>query len=153
MTPSGTHGATGTVYVSLSLRKPFLCESRAVDEVVKKKGSAEMRDSSLDEKAFNYAIRPWLGYLFLLENCPEACKPVKVREPHFEVFPEFRGASYAERYELFCRKLVIERHYDAATLLTSGKEHGLLGVYQEPDDDLGFGHFARSLVAHLGVYA
>lgn len=116
-------------------------------------GSALDLWTAFRESAFTHAVRPWLGYVFLLEDCPQSRKPVKVREPHFEVFPEFHGASYAKRYELFCRKLVLERHYEAATLLTSEKEHGLLGTYQEPDDDLSFRHFARSLVAHLGVYS
>jgi hypothetical protein len=33
---------------------------------------------------------------------------------YFKVFPEFVGASYMRRYELFCRKLVLERHYTAS---------------------------------------
>jgi len=115
-------------------------------------GSALDLWTAFREKAFSYAIRPWLGYVFLLEDCPQSRRPVKVREPHFAVFPEFQEASYAKRYELFCRKLVIEGHYHAASLLTSDKERGLLGAYQEPADDLGFGHFARSLRAHLGIY-
>ena len=115
-------------------------------------GSALDLWTAFRENAFEHAVRPWLGYLFLLEDCPQSRRPVKVREPHFKVFPDFDGASYVKRYELFCRKLVLERHYDAAALLTSDKEHGLVGAYAEPGDDLGFGHFARSLVAHLGVY-
>ncbi len=115
-------------------------------------GSALDLWTAFRENAFDHATRPWLGYLFLLEDCPQSRKPVKVREPHFEVFPEFHDASYAKRYELFCRKLVLERHYEASALLTSKKERGLRGGYREPADDLTFRHFARSLVAHLGVY-
>ncbi|NEX15039.1 MAG: hypothetical protein C1941_10180, partial [Prosthecochloris sp.] len=38
--------------------------------------------------------------------------PVRVDEPHFEVFPEFKEASYAKRYGLFCERLMRERLYD-----------------------------------------
>ena len=40
--------------------------------------------------------------------------PVGVNEPHFKVFPEFRGASYAKRYELLLRRLVLEKLFDGA---------------------------------------
>ncbi len=66
------------------------------------------------EGAFGTSPSPWLGYLFLLEDCPRSVAPVGVQEPHFPVFPEFRGASYAKRYELFCRKLVRERQFSSA---------------------------------------
>ena len=49
------------------------------------------------EGAFNKTVKPWLGYLFLLEDSPESRSPVKVKEPHFKVFPEFINASYAIR--------------------------------------------------------
>lgn len=58
------------------------------------------------EGAFNLSPAPWVGYLFLLEDCPPSKCPIRVSEAHFSVFPEFRKASYAQRYELLCRKLV-----------------------------------------------
>jgi hypothetical protein len=85
-------------------------------------GSAPDLWTAYREGAFNKTIRPWLGYVFLLEDCPASHSPVKVKEPHFKVFPEFLKASYAKRYELFCRKLVRERHYDAAAFLMSDRE-------------------------------
>jgi hypothetical protein len=113
-------------------------------------GSALDFWTAFREGAFERAIRPWLGYLFLLEDCPQSQRPVKVREPHFKVFEEFRDASYAQRYEIFCKKLVLERHYDAAALLTSKRMTGRQeGLYSEPDRDIGFQHFAAYLVAYL----
>ena len=61
------------------------------------------------EGAFKPSARPWLGYVFILEDCPKSQSPVKVKEPQFKVFPEFRNASYAKRYELFLTKLLRER--------------------------------------------
>ena len=104
------------------------------------------------EGAFNKTVRPWLGYLFLLEDSAKSRQPVRVAEPHFKVFPEFVKASYARRYELFCRKLVRERHYNAAAFLLSARDSGLDGMFSEPAEDLTFEVFARSLVAHASAY-
>lgn len=99
------------------------------------------------EGKFPTSQRPWLGWLMLLEDTEESISPVRAREPHFEVFPEFRDTSYAARYELFCERLVRERLYDAACLLMSNSRDGLRGGYSEPNPELGFGTFAASLLA------
>jgi hypothetical protein len=105
------------------------------------------------EGAFNKTVQPWLGYLFLLEDSAKSRQPVRVAEPHFKIFPEFVKASYARRYELFCRKLVRERHYNAAAFLLSARDSGLNGVFSQPAEDLTFEVFARSLVAHAAAYS
>lgn len=115
-------------------------------------GSALDLWTAYREGAYNKTIKPWLGYLFLLEDCPESRKPVRVQEPHFKVFPEFVDASYAKRYELFCRKLVRERHYNVAAFLMSDRKGGLKGHYSEPAEDLTFEIFARSLVAQVAAF-
>ena len=60
--------------------------------------------------------RPFLGYFFLLEDVPRAHLPVRPSEPSFPVDPVFTGASYSQRYEILCQRLVLERLYDAAYL-------------------------------------
>lgn len=102
--------------------------------------------------AFNRTIRPWLGYIFLLEDCKGSQSAVRVKEPHFSVFEEFRGASYAKRYELFCRKLVRERHYNASAFFLSDRKTGQNGAFREPAEDLTFELYARSLVAQVAAY-
>lgn len=84
-------------------------------------GSAADIWTAYRDGAFSLSPQPWLGYLFLLEDCAKSRRPVSVYEPHFPVFDEFKGASYAKRYELFCRKLVRERKYTAACFLTSDR--------------------------------
>jgi hypothetical protein len=81
------------------------------------------------ENAFGSRVRPWIGYMFLLEDCPKSTAPVAVKEPHFKVFPEFRDSSYAKRYELFCRRLVLEKHYDGSAFLMSNPEKGVRGEW------------------------
>ncbi|NQT09964.1 MAG: restriction endonuclease [Desulfobacteraceae bacterium] len=115
-------------------------------------GSALDLWTAFREGAFNGGVQPFLGYFFMLEDCQASNRPVKVREPHFRVFPEFVGASYMKRYELFCRKLILERHYTSASFLTSENDNGIKGIYNEPADDLSFKIFAKSLVSHVGAF-
>ena len=112
-------------------------------------GSALDLWTAYREGAFNKSTRPWLGYLFLLESCDASLRAVGVAEPHFQVFPEFKDASYARRYELFCRKLARERHYDATAFLMADAKSGTQGAFAEPAEDLTFVRLARSLGAHV----
>jgi len=105
------------------------------------------------EGAFKPSQRPWLGYLFLLEECPKSLAPVQVKEPHFAVFEEFRGASYAKRYEILLIKLLRERLYDGACLLLSTSKGGPKGQYREPSEELSFLKFSGSLLAHAIAFA
>lgn len=77
------------------------------------------------------APKPFLGYLVMLEDCPQVNRPVKARSKYFDVFPEFDGASYASRYKLFCEKLVSEGMYESATLIMSSREGGVRGEYKD----------------------
>jgi len=113
-------------------------------------GSALDLWTAFREGAFGNGPAPWLGYVLLLEDCEASRRPVTPREPHFHVFPEFRQASYAQRYELFCRKLVRERHYSSTAFLLSDRGSGAKGKFLEPADDLSVTQFAEALLAHVG---
>jgi hypothetical protein len=99
------------------------------------------------EGAFKPSQRPWLGYFMLLEEAPGSSSPVAPSEPHFDVFSEFKGASYAKRYEILLTKIVRERLYDAACFLIATKEGGLRGEYKEPSAELSFANFLQPLLA------
>jgi len=79
-------------------------------------GSACISGRPYREGAFKPSARPWLGYLMLLEDAAGSSQPVRAQEPHFKVFPEFKDASYAKRYEILLTKLVRERLYDFSLL-------------------------------------
>ncbi len=112
-------------------------------------GSATDIWAAYREGAFEPSARPWLGYLMLIEEAPGSVSPVRAREPHFKVFPEFKEASYAKRYEILLTKLVRERLYDAACFLTSNSIDGLKGAYREPATELSFQNFIASLLAKV----
>jgi Restriction endonuclease XhoI len=121
-------------------------------------GSATDVWTAFREQTFRNSLRPWAGYLMLVEDCKGSQTPVRVAEAHFPIRKEFqdptyretqKGISYSRRYELFCRKLVLERLYDAACFITSTKEDGIKGEYSEPALDLSFKNFAASLTGQI----
>ncbi|MFY9264391.1 MAG: PaeR7I family type II restriction endonuclease [Solirubrobacterales bacterium] len=87
--------------------------------------------------------RPWLGYMFLLEEAEGSTKAVKVAEPFFDVDPEFEDASYKKRYEILCRRLLLERLYDAACLVTSSADPQ--APIHEPSAELSFTAFIGAI--------
>jgi Restriction endonuclease XhoI len=105
------------------------------------------------EGAFKPSARPWLGYMMLLQDAPGSSAPVRAREPHFKVFPEFKEASYAKRYEILLTKLVRERFYDSACFLLSDSKGGRQGRYTEPAPELNFEKFMASLLGRAASVA
>ncbi len=110
-------------------------------------GSAEDIWKAYRENRFGSSPRPFIGYFFLLQDCPEVHVPVGNSEAHFEVDPEFKGASYSKRYELLCRRLVFERLYTAACFVLATKEAQTR--ITQPGEDLTFRRFTAALVGHV----
>jgi hypothetical protein len=115
-------------------------------------GSAMDLWTAFRERAFLNSPAPFLGYFFMLEDCDKSNSPVKVRESHFNVFPEFIDASYRKRYELFSRKLVLERHYTSSAFITSSEQDGIKGKYNTPSEDLSLDRFVRLLTSHASQF-
>jgi len=116
-------------------------------------GSATDIWTAFREGAFQVSQRPWLGYLMLLEECPGSMSPVSVREPHFPVFPDFRGASYSRRYELLLTHCIRERLYDSACFLLSDQSTGGNGRFREPSSEMAFDQFAASFLGRAFAFA
>jgi hypothetical protein len=60
------------------------------------------------EGRFGKTPAPFLGYFFLLEDSARVKTPVRNKEPYFKVDPVFENASYSKRYELLCRRMVLD---------------------------------------------
>jgi hypothetical protein len=112
-------------------------------------GSAADIWAAYREGAFKPSSRPFLGYLMLLEDCEPSRRPVKVVEPHFLVFGEFKNASYRQRYSVFIEKLLRDRLYDGASFLLSNAGSAASGDYIEPHPELTFAKFVHPLLAHV----
>lgn len=114
-------------------------------------GSATDIWAAYREGALKPSSRPFLGYLMLLEDCPKSRAPVKVIEPHFAVFPEFKLASYRDRYAILIEKLLRDRLYDSACFLLSSQSAAATGDYIEPHPELTFAKFVTPLVAQVSA--
>jgi hypothetical protein len=91
--------------------------------------------------------------MMMLEEVARSVAPVRVKEPHFPVFPEFHEASYAKRYEILMTKLVRERLYDSAALLLSNQASAEDGSYRQPSAELGIESLLTSLKARAMAIA
>ena len=111
------------------------------------------------------APTPFLGYLFLLEDRASVKRPVANKEPYFKVDSVFRGrgdaskkgcitkyqgVTYAERYELLCRRLVLERIYSASFFMMTTNAKPT--VISERAIDLTFARFAAALRGHAVTF-
>ena len=102
--------------------------------------------------AFKTPMKPFLGYLMLLEHDAASTKPVRENEPHYEVLPEFKNASYAKRYQTFCEKAFREGLYDATAFLMSNQTGGLKGEFIEPSAELSFKNLAAAIYGRAVAY-
>ena len=70
---------------------------------------------------------------------------VRNNEPYFAVRPEFKNASYLDRYRILCQKLILERHYTSAALVwtSDANTYGNLG------DDISIQRYIASLANYL----
>ena len=116
-------------------------------------GTAHDLWTAYREGAFGAQPRPFVSWLMLLEDAPASRAPVRVASPHFSVFKEFRGASYAERYNILCRKLVQEQLYTTASILTSPRSALEDGRYFEMSDMTGLRTFVTELAGHVAAGA
>jgi len=105
------------------------------------------------EGAFGEQPRPFVGWMILVEDCPRSRAPIRDSSPHFSVFPEFVGASYADRYNLLCRKLVLEQLYTSATVLLSPRSAVNTGDYIELSEMSGLKTFVATLAGHVAAEA
>lgn len=91
---------------------------------------------------FKPSQKPWLGYLFMLEEDEKSVRPTqRIGLKPFGVDEAFQELSYAKRYELVCERLVRELLYDAACFFTSSAKTGIRGAYDQPNEELSIRNF------------
>ena len=89
----------------------------------------------------------------LLEDCDKSNSPVRDKEPYFPVDPGFKGASYAQRYDLLCKRLAQEGLYSSATLLVSPREAAEDGQYRHLSELTSLRAFETEFVGHIAAVA
>lgn len=107
------------------------------------------REGALGEDA----PRPFLGWIMLLEDCDKSNSPVNDKEPHFPVDTVFKGASYAKRYDVLCKRLVQEGLYTSATFIASPREAAKDGSFRHLSDLTSLKTFATEFAGHIAATA
>ncbi len=105
------------------------------------------------EGAFGDAPRPFVGWLMLVEDGSKSRSPVRDGSAHFPVFPEFRGASYLERYNILCRKLTQESLYTVAAVMASPRSAAETGEFTDLSEMTSLKTFVTSLAGHIAAEA
>lgn len=116
-------------------------------------GNAHDLWTAYRENAFGEQPRPFVGWMMLLEDAPKSRSPVNDISPHFPVFPEFEKASYADRYNILCRKLMQEQLYTAASVIVSPRSGVDSGEYSELSEMTGLKTFVTELAGHIAAEA
>jgi hypothetical protein len=100
-----------------------------------------------------------------MESTRARWRPRLNKEPYFQVDPEFRGesdlkntstlqqyrgVSYSKRYELLCRRLVLERLYNSACFMMATNSPKT--KITQPAEDLNFQRFVAALRGHVVTF-
>jgi hypothetical protein len=116
-------------------------------------GTAHCLWTAYKEKAFGEQTPPFVGWLMVVEDAPESRSPVRNVEPHFKVFPEFKGASYLERYDLLCQRLVQEKLYTATALLATPNTAADTGEFRKLSELSSLESFVTAFAGHIAIEA
>ncbi len=108
-------------------------------------GSAVDIWTAYRENAFSTQIAPWLGYLMVLEKAEKSTKSIGISSPNFDVFEEFIGSSYLDRYDLLCKRLMTERHYNAASVIWTKEDYS----FGDTSSITSIHTFLNSFIGHI----
>ena len=105
------------------------------------------------EGAFGKQLRPFVGWLMVVEDAPRSRASVREKSVHFPVFPEFQGASYLQRYDILCQRLTQENLYTAASVIATPRSAMKSGAYAELSQLTGLKSFVSSFAGHIAAEA
>lgn len=95
--------------------------------------------------------RPWLGYLFLMQDAPSSRDPVRINDGVFAVDPVWRtNRSYQQRFAVFCERILAEGLYDAVCYAVSSPDRP---EPVEPVAALDWQHFSAAIRARITYLA
>lgn len=105
------------------------------------------------EGALGEQTKPFVGWLMLVEDHAKSRCAVRDSAPHFQVFPEFQGASYLKRYDLLCQRLVKEQLYTAASVMASPGTAASDGAFSSMTDLTSLKAFVTGFAGHIASVA
>lgn len=98
-------------------------------------------------------IKPFIGYMFILEDCEKSRVAINSKCSNFFMSPEFDKTSYADRYTLLCRKLIQSGLYDAASLILTPKRAVDTGEFSSLSEVTDTNRFITTLSLRMDMAA
>ncbi len=102
-----------------------------------------------EQGVFAPSPQPFIGYLMLMADNEESQTVPQAREVNFPVDDAFRDATYVDRMELLCLRMVRQRLVNESAFILSNEARGLEGEHWEPNEELQFKRFAKALASHV----
>lgn len=90
--------------------------------------------------------RPWLGYLFVMEDVPSSRTPKRPMQGILKADEIWNNLSHQERFSLTAQRLLSEKLYDAVCYLVSSRD---APGPQEPCTATDWTHFSAAIQARL----
>ncbi|PKG63279.1 MULTISPECIES: PaeR7I family type II restriction endonuclease [Pseudoalteromonas] len=137
-------------------------------------GSGLDLSTAIEENAFLPSVRPFMGYIILVEDSDDSRRSARISMDNFPVmsgfladensrqvnyqpvngkYPQTVGVSYLKRYEILCRKLMARRIYDAASVLAASIQHSDSGHYHDLSGLTSVDAFIQQLTNHCNLFA
>jgi hypothetical protein len=113
-------------------------------------GSAVDLWTTFREGAFGDAVRPFVGWFILVEDAAGSRKPVRA-VTRFGLDSIFIDASYLQRYEILCRRLVLENLYTEAAVIAAPE--GTDGRFEYMSGPTSLRRLVTSFSAHIAAEA
>ena len=92
---------------------------------------------------------PFLGWFILVQESHESTRPLTPRVSYGTVDPEFKTASFLERYDTLCRRVAEDGLYTAAGVMGIREEDAESGYYSDVSADTSFVRFSESFYEFL----
>lgn len=105
------------------------------------------------EGAFGEQARPFVGWLMVVEDAPKSRAPVKDKSSHFPLSKDFEGASYLQRYDVLCKRLVQESLYTAAAVMAAPRASAKSRTYSDMSSMTSLKSFVAALAGHVAAEA
>lgn len=105
-------------------------------------GDADDVQLAINNGAFGDSV-PNFGYVMLVNKCDDSTHPVKsIVNPRFEADIAYQGASYIERLQESCSRLLADRKYQAVWFAVVDLDKGTV---EEPDKNLTYAKFMANM--------
>lgn len=105
------------------------------------------------EGALGAGASPFVGYFILVEDDEHSrTKPKRGNpSPHFATDPVFKEASYQQRMQILCERMVQERIYTSAAVIASPQNAAKSGKYIELSTNTSLERFIAKFLAHVKI--